>query len=424
MSKQYGPQGYAIVSRYLVSATATDGYYTSLSAAIAQAVTDGASSSNPKTIYLKDGVYSTNITLSDGINIDCSGGAILQGSVSLASGTAYINNVTISPASGVAAFNISGGTLTASYCNINLTAAVGVVYTTMTSKTFYLLDSTMIGDSTSTFYSHDGSNATILHSIQYSTVNFPTGITTLSGAAGTVNSRYIEANVQHAMLIELPTFSHVSLRSVCSQASTGSFFSVQSGTNGGQISSWYTRFANNAGSTSAFIAIGVSAFAYEEYDCIFPATGGTFNPVTFASGQTVQSRSLNYYGGEMFSGTRTGFSGSENLIEQGFLQTTSASAATIYTVSVPAGTAVTVVANVIGSNAAHSDVTGGKIVVTADGTIGAIIGSPIVNLNATSTGSFTASFSSNQLLIQVIAPSTSAYNWVALVSVQPLLSNS
>ena len=73
MSKQMGPQGKMIVSKLLVSPLAAEGYYTTLSEAMAAAVAGD-------TIVLKSGTYTENITLKNGVNICCIDGGELGSS--------------------------------------------------------------------------------------------------------------------------------------------------------------------------------------------------------------------------------------------------------------------------------------------------------------------------------------------------------
>lgn len=53
------------MSPYIVGATTSD--FTTIQAAITQAVADGASATNPKTILIKPGTYAENLTMADGI---------------------------------------------------------------------------------------------------------------------------------------------------------------------------------------------------------------------------------------------------------------------------------------------------------------------------------------------------------------------
>lgn len=93
-------------SSYLVGPVGSGAPYTSINAAIAAAVADGASYLNPKTVGIMSGTYVENVTLPDGINLVGIGGNIsstIDGYVQVAtvSGSGIvigsINGITISP---------------------------------------------------------------------------------------------------------------------------------------------------------------------------------------------------------------------------------------------------------------------------------------------------------------------------------------
>ena len=69
MVRQIGPQTNAIASNYLVSQNASDGYFTSIQAAINQAAADG----KPATIIVKPGTYTENLSIT--------ASTVIQGSV-------------------------------------------------------------------------------------------------------------------------------------------------------------------------------------------------------------------------------------------------------------------------------------------------------------------------------------------------------
>ncbi len=62
-----GSGSYVSIAPYVVGTTHSD--FTTIGAAITAAITAGASNTNPYNIYIKPGVYTENITLSDGINL-------------------------------------------------------------------------------------------------------------------------------------------------------------------------------------------------------------------------------------------------------------------------------------------------------------------------------------------------------------------
>jgi hypothetical protein len=91
--RQIGSQSSAIVSQFLVSANAVDGYYTSIQAAINKAVSDSVQA----VVVIKPGIYTENVVLASGIDLLCLGDqntsqAILHGSISVSSS---ITNCTV-----------------------------------------------------------------------------------------------------------------------------------------------------------------------------------------------------------------------------------------------------------------------------------------------------------------------------------------
>jgi hypothetical protein len=87
---------YWSVTPYVVG-TDPNSQYATIAAAIAQAVADGSSSTNPKNIYIKpkNGGYTENITISDGINLVGFGGqTLINGTISMSTaGDATINGL-------------------------------------------------------------------------------------------------------------------------------------------------------------------------------------------------------------------------------------------------------------------------------------------------------------------------------------------
>lgn len=118
-----------------------------------------------------------------------------------------------------------------------------------------------------------------------------------------------------------------------------------------------------------------------------------------------------------------GFTEANLITKQAVLQTTSGSAQTLATIAVAAGTAMTIKGIITGANAGHTDITGGSYEVVVDGTAAAIVGSPSLNIQASTTGTFSVSFSAGNLLVQVTAPSAAAYNWATTYQYQPMISN-
>jgi len=131
--RQIGAQSSAITSQYLVSSNPSDGYYTTITAAINQAVADNATA----VILVKPGTYTENITLADNIVIQATGLSqndplvTIQGTVT-ASGniTSQISYCNIEAPSGGNAFYFTGSDATyVTILDCNLSSSVSVIAT-------------------------------------------------------------------------------------------------------------------------------------------------------------------------------------------------------------------------------------------------------------------------------------------------------
>lgn len=126
--RQIGAQSNAITSQYLVSANPADGYYTTITAAINQAVADGATA----VILVKPGTYTENITLADNIVIQATGLSqndplvTIQGTVTATGNvTSQISYCNIQAPAGANAFYFTGGSaLYVTLLDCNITSAV------------------------------------------------------------------------------------------------------------------------------------------------------------------------------------------------------------------------------------------------------------------------------------------------------------
>ena len=150
--------GGTTLSPYIVGATGSD--FTTIQAAIEQAVTDGASKTNQKNVYVKPGTYNENISLFDGINIlgfdsypseDYPGiqfpnngflSAVLTGTVTHSSGDSKIYNIHIKPSNNGSAFNLNaaGGLIFIRGCRFDLSGASSVLLNFSNADTVVISD--------------------------------------------------------------------------------------------------------------------------------------------------------------------------------------------------------------------------------------------------------------------------------------------
>lgn len=133
-----GPHYYSLTP-YIVGSD-THSQYSTIASAVAQAVADGASSSNPKNIYIKpeSGGYTENVTLSDGINLIGFGQSTLMiGKLSMTTaGTATVNGMTLKTNSDYAV-SVTGSSASLLYiidCFIDCTNNTGVQYSSSSAS--------------------------------------------------------------------------------------------------------------------------------------------------------------------------------------------------------------------------------------------------------------------------------------------------
>lgn len=136
------------LSNYVVSPIAGNSEYTTITAAITQAVADGATDSNRATIYVKPGTYAANVALAPGIDIVGCGGRnavlddltttdgmgtnlfpVITGAVTdSASGTATISYMRIAPTAAADCLTATAGTTHLYNCLLHSTqTAVGCI---------------------------------------------------------------------------------------------------------------------------------------------------------------------------------------------------------------------------------------------------------------------------------------------------------
>ena len=97
------------------------------------------------------------------------------------------------------------------------------------------------------------------------------------------------------------------------------------------------------------------------------------------------------------------------------ISTSTTTPTVISTVNIANTNTVTVQGMINGNNGngGSPDSTGGTFMATVSGLGGSasLVGTPMIDVNTTSTGTFTVFTSGSTLQIQVTAPSAAAYNW-------------
>jgi hypothetical protein len=428
-----GGGGGSTLSPYIVGATESD--FTTIQAAIDQAVTDGASKTNQKNVYVKPGTYNENISLFDGINVlgfdpypseDYPGiqfpnngflSAVLTGTVTHSSGDSKIYNIYIKPGDGFNAFNLSaiGGLLFIRGCRFDLP-------TTSILLNFSNADTVVISDCISasgfgqflTCTSTDIASVAIFSSeiLSMTTSTLPMG-----GASIQLSNSYLYASID------------------ASNASIFYFqaYDSQHWPNGSDP------LIQIGASTNSFITYVGSQFASPENNAFIIPNSDTpvrlVNSWNISGGNNVSGGGIafkNFITGPsgesiLVKNISAGFNGTDYIFTQGGLQTSDDSTQLLASMVLNTNESITLMGNVVGAQSDHSNAVGGDFTVTARRSSGDItlIGSPIVNVRSSSTATFTVDVDTTTQSARVLVTGVAAtvYNWVATLQYQKILTN-
>ncbi len=147
----------------------------------------------------------------------------------------------------------------------------------------------------------------------------------------------------------------------------------------------------------------------------------TFNGTTIVDATTFTSTSIS---SKLIA---SGFTGSQLVTKQAGIQTADTTPTVLVSIPVSTNEAVTVTGTVTGSDAAHSDYTGGFFCVTAGRGAGniSLATPPFPIVSATSTGIFDISVDvGTQAILVTVTGINTSYNWVCNYNYQKVLSNS
>ena len=415
--------------------------YTTIQAAITQAVADGASSSNPLNIYVKPGTYTENLTVFDGIHViafgaDFSPGnttgtggtsVFLIGTVTQTSGNVLFSGIDFSLTSGNI-FNFSSGSLNLIACNSAHSSNSLFVLTTANAKNINLQNCVFFGSSTATLISTDNSSMSIVLLTANNSIQYNSTQTTITGAGASIT---IAHEYDHHVVSWIFNCGSYGYDTRYSSISAASGFPLL--TNGANVSAATVSFFNSElqPQSSVFFDFSLGSGVNWEIvnSSIISRTSTDFSitepaNITRLAHSFVKEVSLTSQSAQqIFSTNISGWRGSEYIQKQAMLQTTSGSVQTLITIPVAAGTAIALQGIISATNTGHTDITGGNFLVIADGTSATIIGTPVLNIISSTTGTFSATFSGGNLIIQVTAPSASAYNWVSTYQYQQVINN-
>ena len=426
---------YVSLTPYIVGPDIHSGYST-IQTAITAAVAGGASSSNPANIYIKPNTYIENVTLPDGINLmgmsqilpsivnEAGSSVFLSGTIIYSGANSSITNINFTNISGNPII-IQSGTLVLSGCYCSMSSGQFIALTTTGNKTIAIQDCNFNGSGTASFFYTDGDNSSKTIIINRVFASFP-GVSTITGSTSTLVIYQELSHIDTSWMLDCESVDYDARN--C-PAITGLGQAIV--TSGSHVTEGFISFTNSnvePGGGYVFDLTLGSGIVWRIQNCI---GGSELSSWSYLESAANNSRDATFYIYDataqatalVFNTQNEGWRGTQWQQMQAMVQTTSGSAQTLITLPVPVGSAVTLQGQITGSNAGHTDITGGNFLIVADGTAAAIIGSPVINVCASTSGTITTTFSAGNVLVQVTAPSSAAYNWVSTYQFQNVINN-
>lgn len=423
------------LSPYIVGATESN--FTTIQAAIDQAVADGASKTSQKNIYVKAGIYNENPILHDGINvigIEPFAGQDTQssnsfpnnnflsvqvtGTVTHADGDSKFYNIWLVPASNSNAFecNAIGGVFQIKGCRIYITGGSGALFNITDSDSINVDDTATAGITMQGKLFNVGANVSgslfVTRSFLYTDATSTMSSTNSNMNVIFANSQlYFDVDGSNASTLNLAGYD-----SLLGAVFTQTYLIRQGASTTGNAQFWNCMLYPPA--VNPF-QVSNASNTFFLFDCFI----GSGDSNIIGGGSIIRSNCIEPLYGEQLKSIITGFNGSDLIRQQAGLQTNDTNSNTLATIPIASGEAMTITGKIIGAQDDHTDITGGDFMAVADGTGGIIVGSPYINYQASSTGMFAINFAGGNLTIDVTAPNSNPYNWVCTYSYQKVLTN-
>lgn len=413
-------------TKYLVSATSSEGKFTTIQSAITQAVADGASAANQTIILIKPGQYTENLTLADGIvlkgwnssfsvqNFNDDSAVQITGDHTLSTGVCWIEDLSLIN-SGGEAISFSGGTLYIKNCYVEVANAECIELTGATNKNLSIDTSLFNPTGTGTFISFDGSNTTVKISTHCTGIYNDTQTSTFSGANGTINWKSRFDVIEHSFIFNNPTID-ISFKS-CRFSATPTFFTTGASATGNidcddclLNSGTVFNIGNTAlkprirGTTTDYLS---STFQNSQEHGIIDVSDGTTAEFVKAKG-------------------RTGYLNAELKNTQGWIQTTDATATTIWSKTLTTNQGVTIQATVSGKKSDSSAYCGGDVIGCARRAgAGAVLVGTTSRVHEDSAGAptFAINVNGNDVRLQVTGIAAETWNWASNINFQLIETN-
>lgn len=456
--------GGTTLSPYIVGATGSD--FTTIQAAINQAISDGASHSNPKNIYIKPGIYTENPVLSDGINL------IGFDSVNFTQDFTYgipnistlpsvhlIGHISFSPSSGQSCkiFNMWIQPTTGSAIYLASASLTGILFKGC------LIQTTQSGNS---IFSYTPTNATIWVCFEESVLMDNTADTTLFNYVGSggllklmIANCFVQASQTQASVIPTSSTFHMQVSDTimlsCFDASANSIYyqfvalntlhlqtgSVSVGTfhlvGVNAVSSSYIDYNNCsiALSSAANVAtINNPNVSFNAFNTSFwgPNQNASYSD-KISGGKVITAGCQSNPSSGLFLERKqligSGFTGSQHYTGQAGLQTTNNTTQTLASVVVNQTESITLSGTITAAQSDHSNMLGGNFLICARRASGGnvtLVGSPVINVESSSAATFTCDVDTptQTVRIRITGVSATTYNWVCTYNYQKVLTNS
>lgn len=429
------------LSPYIVGTTGSSDFST-ISAAITQAVLDGASATSPANIYIKPGTYNENLTLVDGINLIGFTGTAdtdtvtfstdtqvlsvnVTGVLNLASGQVKIYDIQITPGSATTVFNIASGS------DLDLLVKNCYIYNINANNTLFEI-------------SANTSSAIILDGVQSRAI-YSSFITFDSGQTNSTTINLINSTYGSSTATTVP--ANTTLGFLVQNAIFRGGFDVESG---GNFSHTMRNSSLNL-PTTPYITASAAAdviSSCEFTNCVLPATNFDINTANSSLVINFDECSL---GAITFDTTipyvKTGctesdqivhkmiaaagldsYSGSDWFQVQAGVQTTDDTETTLSSVTVNEGEAITLKGTISAAESDHSNALGGDFLIIARreaaGNI-TLVGTATTNVQSSSAATFTVDVDTGTqtVRIRVTGIAATTYNWVTTYQYQKILTD-
>lgn len=431
-----GNQGIIIVTEFIQNASDSPYYsltpyvvgpdansqFSTIQAAITQAVSDGASSANPKNIYIKQGSYTETLTIVDGINLIGFGGNVqvtellvsVSGNHTISGNWGAYNIQFNFTNNSIALFSGSGNPF---FFNCYVSGSGKGVSDGGSSAFQIIFVESVVTSGTGGICAPITSSASLRAAFFYqSNVNLVSNVFDLTGVASgpcSVSLSAWNSYMYGTTLVDDPN-------QICSLAALFSFNSrvpmsmslpvtcqINVDVEGGQLSSNTVSGGDSASSILMTNVRCATAPSVSSFAGMFTAWSGV--EIAIGGGAPIVGCEKRYGGG---------FIGSDRFTAQSGLETTNATPTVIFSIPVAELLSTTLTGTLVGSNTDHTDSIGGTYQITARRASGGnitLVGAAVTSVQSTSTANFSIAVNTSTQAIELTVTGIAAttYNWSA-----------